>query len=114
MKHTVHGSFLDHAGGVWHPSGISDNFTELLEFQTGHMVSSASTAERDDISDRWHAVTAGFLGWTLDAFDFFVVIFLFDVLAEHFHVAKSAIVLTVTATLAGRSVPGADCTHRGR
>ena len=52
--------------------------------------------------DRWHAVTAGFLGWTLDAFDFFVVIFLFDILAEHFHVGKAQIVLSVTATLAMR------------
>ena len=30
----------------------------------------------DSTSDRWHAMSAGFLGWTLDAFDFFVVIFL--------------------------------------
>jgi len=30
-----------------------------------------------------HAVLAGFLGWTLDAFDFFVVVFLLDVLAAH-------------------------------
>ena len=29
-----------------------------------------------------HAVLAGFLGWTLDAFDFFVVVFLFDTLAR--------------------------------
>jgi SHS family lactate transporter-like MFS transporter len=55
-------------------------------------------------ADRWHAVMAGFLGWTLDAFDFFVVIFLFDVLAEHFHVSKGQIVLSVTATLAMRPV----------
>jgi SHS family lactate transporter-like MFS transporter len=55
-------------------------------------------------SARWHAVSAGFLGWTLDAFDFFVVIFLFDTLAAHFHVSKSDIVLTVTATLAMRPV----------
>jgi len=53
-------------------------------------------------SDRWHAVTAGFLGWTLDAFDFFVVIFLFDILAERFHVSRGQIILTVTATLAMR------------
>jgi hypothetical protein len=26
------------------------------------------------------------LGWVLDAFDFFVMVFLFDTLAEHFHV----------------------------
>ena len=52
----------------------------------------------------WHAVGAGFLGWTLDAFDFFVVIFLFDTLAAHFNVPKSDIVLSVTATLAMRPV----------
>ena len=55
-------------------------------------------------SDRWHAMGAGFLGWTLDAFDFFVVIFLFDTLAAHFHVPKRDIVLSVTATLAMRPV----------
>lgn len=55
-------------------------------------------------TDRWHAVIAGFLGWTLDAFDFFVVIFLFDILAEHFHVHKADIVLSITATLAMRPV----------
>lgn len=63
------------------------------------------TAERvQSPSDRWHAMSAGFLGWTLDAFDFFVVIFLFDTLAEHFHVHKADIVLSVTATLAMRPV----------
>ena len=65
-------------------------------------------------SDRWHAVTAGFLGWTLDAFDFFVVIFLLDVLAEHFHVSKGAIVLSVTGTLAMRPVGRADLRNDGR
>jgi SHS family lactate transporter-like MFS transporter len=53
-------------------------------------------------SNRWHAMAAGLLGWTLDAFDFFVVIFLLDTLAEHFRVPKSDIVLTITATLAMR------------
>ena len=52
--------------------------------------------------DRFHAVTASFLGWTLDAFDFFIVIFLFDALAAQFHVSKAMIVATVTATLATR------------
>ena len=55
-------------------------------------------------SDRWHAMSAGFLGWTLDAFDFFVVIFLFDTLAAHFQVPKRDIVLSVTATLAMRPI----------
>jgi SHS family lactate transporter-like MFS transporter len=49
-----------------------------------------------------HAVLAGFLGWTLDAFDFFVVVFLIDTLAQHFGVPKKDIVRTLTATLAMR------------
>jgi MFS transporter, SHS family, lactate transporter len=49
-------------------------------------------------------VLAGFLGWTLDAFDFFIVVFLFDVLAKQFGVTKREIVLTTTATLAMRPV----------
>lgn len=49
-----------------------------------------------------YAVAASALGWTLDAFDFFVVVFLVDTLAAHFHVQKSAIIWTLTATLAMR------------
>ena len=55
-------------------------------------------------SDQAHAVIASFLGWTLDAFDFFVLVFLVDTLAAQFGVAKSAIVWTLTATLAMRPV----------
>src|SRR5215813_10195745 len=53
-------------------------------------------------ADRFHAVSAGFLGWTLDAFDFFVVVFLVDTLAAQFGVPKKDIVWTLTATLAMR------------
>jgi SHS family lactate transporter-like MFS transporter len=67
-------------------------------------MASPTTSEFTRTSDRWHAVLAGFLGWTLDAFDFFVVIFLFDTLAQHFHVSKADIVLSVTGTLAMRPV----------
>jgi SHS family lactate transporter-like MFS transporter len=55
-------------------------------------------------SRHWHAVTAGFLGWTLDAFDFFVLVFLVDTLAAQFQVTKSDIVWTITATLAMRPI----------
>jgi MFS transporter, SHS family, lactate transporter len=51
-----------------------------------------------------HAVLAGFLGWTLDAFDFFIVVFLFDTLSREFGVTKKEIVLTTTATLAMRPI----------
>ena len=52
---------------------------------------------------RWtFAVSSGILGWVLDAFDFFVLVFLVDVLAANFRVDKSAIVWTITVTLATR------------
>jgi len=49
-----------------------------------------------------HAMAAGFLGWTMDAFDFFVIVFMYDILAAQFHVDKKDIIWTVTATLACR------------
>src|SRR5438270_6283768 len=55
-------------------------------------------------SRAWHAVTAGFLGWMLDAFDSFVLVFLVDTLASQFHVTKTQVVFTLTATLAMRPV----------
>jgi SHS family lactate transporter-like MFS transporter len=54
--------------------------------------------------EKFHAIAAGFLGWTLDAFDFFVVVFLFDSLAAQFHVTKAAIVATLSWTLLMRPV----------
>jgi SHS family lactate transporter-like MFS transporter len=51
-----------------------------------------------------HALVAGYLGWTLDAFDFFVIVFLYDTLAREFNVTKKAIVFTTAATLALRPV----------
>ena len=50
------------------------------------------------------AVASSILGWVLDAFDFFVVVFLFDALAGNFHVEKKAIVWTISITLAMRPV----------
>jgi SHS family lactate transporter-like MFS transporter len=48
------------------------------------------------------AVAAGILGWALDAFDFFIMVFLFDTLAGHFQVSKASVVYTLTLTLAMR------------
>ena len=52
----------------------------------------------------WHAVLASYLGWTMDAFDFFVIVFVVDRLAHDFGVQKSLIIWTFTATLAMRPV----------
>ena len=64
----------------------------------------AAQAQNSSLSraDQWHAVSASFLGWTLDAFDFFVLVFLVDTLAAQFHVSTSKIIFTITATLAFR------------
>jgi len=51
-----------------------------------------------------YAVASGILGWILDAFDFFVLIFLVDTLAANFRVGKQEIVWTISATLAMRPV----------
>ena len=48
------------------------------------------------------AVGSGILGWVLDSFDFFVMVFLFDTLAGRFHVPKASVVYTLTLTLAMR------------
>jgi SHS family lactate transporter-like MFS transporter len=65
----------------------------------------SESSVRDAATPGWqYAVSAGILGWVLDAFDFFVVIFLIDTLAANFHVQKSAIVWTISIALAMRPV----------
>lgn len=67
--------------------------------------SSSHDASRTQETPGWqYAVSSGILGWVLDAFDFFVVIFLVDTLAANFHVQKSAIVWTISVALAMRPV----------
>ncbi len=49
---------------------------------------------------------AGCFGWTLDAFDFFLVTFCLSAIAKEFHKSDSAIALVITMTLAFRPVGG--------
>jgi SHS family lactate transporter-like MFS transporter len=49
-----------------------------------------------------HALLASFLGWTLDAFDFFVLVFVLPAVAKDFHRSVADVALTLTATLAMR------------
>jgi MFS transporter, SHS family, lactate transporter len=55
-------------------------------------------------SGQFHSVTASFLGWMLDALDFFIVTFMLDTLADAFHVSKGKIVATLMITLIFRPV----------
>src|SRR5437773_5074632 len=50
------------------------------------------------------AVFASFLGWTLDAFDFFLVVFALTAIARDFHKTDAQLALTITVTLAFRPV----------
>ena len=49
-----------------------------------------------------NVVVAGFLGWTLDAFDFFVLIFAAKAIATDFNVPQKDVVFAVTLTLMAR------------
>jgi SHS family lactate transporter-like MFS transporter len=60
-----------------------------------------TTAER---KNQRNAVLAGFLGWTLDAFDFFVLTFVVDDVARAFGKTRPEIALTITLALATRPV----------
>jgi len=51
-----------------------------------------------------HVVAASYLGWTLDAFDFFLLVFVIKDVAGEFGTGVSAIALAVTLTLALRPV----------
>ena len=49
-----------------------------------------------------NVVIAGFLGWTLDAFDFFILIFAAKAIAADFHVGREDVIFAVTLTLLAR------------
>ena len=55
-------------------------------------------------SDHRAAVTAGFLGWTLDAFDFFIVVVTLTAIGKDFHVSDADMAKTLAVTLAFRPV----------
>ena len=63
-----------------------DSLESIAENATGHRT----------------ALLAGFLGWMLDAFDFFLVVFCLTAIAREFHQTDHAIALSITLTLAFR------------
>ena len=54
--------------------------------------------------DQVNAVFAGFLGWTLDAFDFFILVMVISAVAKDFHVTVPAIALALTGSLMTRPI----------
>ena len=61
-------------------------------------------ALKPSASDQNAAVIAGFLGWTLDAFDFFLVVLSLTAIAKEFHRSDAEIAFSITLTLAFRPV----------
>ena len=51
-----------------------------------------------------NAVVASYLGWTLDAFDFFIMVFVLKHIAEEFGTDVKSVALAVTLTLAARPI----------
>ena len=51
-----------------------------------------------------NVVLASYLGWTLDAFDFFLMVFVFKDIAKEFHTDITTITVATTLTLAMRPI----------
>ena len=75
-------------------AGLSDK----AQFAAGLETSAASR------SNARNAIAAGFLGWTFDAFDFFVLALVLPEVAKDFGRSIPALALTTTATLATRPI----------
>jgi len=60
--------------------------------------------EKEARRNQNNAVLAGFLGWTLDAFDFFILTFVLATVATDFNKTIPEMALTLTASLAMRPV----------
>jgi SHS family lactate transporter-like MFS transporter len=54
--------------------------------------------------DYWSALIASFLGWTLDAFDFFLVVVALPSIARDFGVDNAQVALTIAVTLGFRPI----------
>src|SRR5438067_12143175 len=59
---------------------------------------------REQLRDNWNAVLASTIGWTLDSFDYFVVVMVLTEIAREFHRTNAEVALTITITLAFRPV----------
>lgn len=55
-------------------------------------------------NDHWAALSASFLGWALDAFDFFLVVLCLTAIGEEFHKSDKEVGWSITLTLAFRPV----------
>src|SRR5580700_2602599 len=71
---------------------------------TTHAVKPAAPMTPQERVNQRNAVLAGFFGWTLDAFDFFILTFVIDDVARAFGRTRPDIALTITLALATRPI----------
>ena len=55
-------------------------------------------------SQQKHVVAASFLGWSLDAFDFFLMVFVLTDIAKEFHTDVTRVTIAILLTLATRPI----------
>jgi SHS family lactate transporter-like MFS transporter len=73
--------------------------SQTLEPKTANIKDNLSTTR-----DHWYAVAASTIGWTLDSFDYFVVVMVLTEIAKEFGRTNAEVALTITLTLAFRPV----------
>src|SRR4029450_2760873 len=71
---------------------------------TPQVLASDTAATAADRANQRNAVLAGFLGWTFDAFDFFVLTFVIDDVARSFGKSRPDIALALTLALMTRPI----------
>src|SRR3954466_13216681 len=65
-------------------------------------MATAVAMTRAEKANQRNALLAGFLGWTLDAFDFFILTLVIDDIAKSFGRSRPDIAFTLTVALATR------------
>jgi len=82
-----------------HPATLKTSVRNSESSATSFVVPTATPT-----ADHSAALVAGLLGWTLDAFDFFLVVFCLTAIGKEFGKGDAAIALSITVTLAFRPV----------
>jgi MFS transporter, SHS family, lactate transporter len=72
--------------------------------QANSAVTATAAAAGSRPADQNPAVAASFLGWTLDAFDYFLVVYCLTAIGREFHRTDAQMALSITITLAFRPV----------
>jgi SHS family lactate transporter-like MFS transporter len=65
---------------------------------------SPSSKSAPSDGDHWAALFAGFLGWSLDAFDYFLVVFCLTAIGKDFHKSDASVAFALLLTLAFRPI----------